>query len=73
MPWDRPNPNEWCTRNGRVVIERAFCSTGFEIRHRINRGRYRWVQDCENEVRLFKTLIEAKSFARRELLLEEAV
>ena len=72
MPWDHPSPCLWCTRNGRVVIERAFYRPGFEIRRRVNRRDYFWIRDAANHVRLFKTLIEAKEFARQELLQGEA-
>lgn len=68
MRWDRPSQNEWCTRNGRIVIERAFYRDGFEIRRCVNRRDYFWILDDQNDVRLFKTLVEAKMFARRELV-----
>lgn len=68
MPWDRPNQHQWCTRNRRIVIERAFYRDGFEIIRRVNPRDYRWVRDDANEVRLFSTLIEAKAFARKYLI-----
>ncbi len=70
MTWDHPSLFQWCTRNGRVVIERAFYRDGFEIRHRVNHRDYSWILDAANDVRLFKTLVEAKGFARRALLQE---
>lgn len=68
MTWDHPSHYQWCTRNGRIVIERAFYREGFEIRRRVNRGDYRWVRDDARDVRVFKTLLQAKAFAREELI-----
>lgn len=68
MLWDHPSNHQWCTRNGRIVIERSFYRDGFEIMRRVNRRGYSWVRDEANDVRLFKTLVQAKAFARTDLI-----